>query len=478
MKKETIAHKLPFDHGEFLCTWAVKGPDGESIDVPGLLTLEAGKYPQGALHGDLPVISTNGMTAFPQRNEFECLTGRLSNGGSVSLMNGSIDYYFVSQGRATGAFAVLSRSGFSTEEVRQYTSVTLQMDGLDAIFGQAPIIETSFPRTNEDDPIWTAKLNRKAGAKWEIDSMQMSMSYSSSIRTADPYEFRIVSSAVLTLTSREPLTIEEWWTGWILHLRRLLSLIIRESSYIHSVLATPVGHQLRATKDQVFGLGITQEMRNSSTDRVRSVDPLVNISDDNANLLELLVNWKSQTDNHHPLLETYGTMLTVSEEEHPRSRVLLYLQALEGLYGFETSEARVAREASYKGQRAEVIQRVKESSLDVDDIKFIKDNLQRRPNSGLQDALKKIFDSLVVDLRAEIDGTSVVESIRSSYPEFEKVRVEQILVKLRNDLSHGSANYEPHELGVLATVLERIVRSEALRVVNSPASTRERALLK
>lgn len=475
MRKDPVAHKLPFDHGEFLCTWSVEDHDGGTVELQGLLTLEDGKYPQGALYGELPLKSNGGAIAFPQQQDFSSIVGRLSSGGSVALMNGSLEYLFLNQGQATGAFSILSRSDLSAKIIRKYDSIDIQMDGLDAILGKAPISEVRFPKDSTVEPVWSAKTNKEANVSWDAEAFHMAISYSAAIRSFDAYEFRMVFGAVLKIRSDDPLTVEEWWTRWVQPLRSLVSLITRKTSDIHSLLATPEGGKLGAPKDQVFGLGITQKSQNTSSDKVRSVKPLVNVDDDDANLLALLVNWQSRVDDRHPLLETYGTMLTVTDQ-HPRSRVLLYLQALEGLFGFESADEREKDEAAYTAKRESVVQRVEGSSLERSDFKFIKKNLQRRPMSGLQNALIRIFDSLIVDLRPKLNDTELINKIRLSDSTLAKESVEKILVKVRNDLSHGSASYEPWDLERLANILERIVRSESLRVIDAPESSRKRAL--
>ena len=99
-------------------------------------------------------------------------------------------------------------------------------------------------------------------------------------------------------------------------------------------------------------------------------------------------------------------------------------------------------------------------------------------SSGLLDALGSIFKSLPVDIRPELDATALFAVVRSLDPALMKEQAEKVLVKIRNDLSHGSASYEPRDLKEVADLLERVVRSETLRVIGAPESSRERALEK
>ncbi len=475
-KTESVALKLPFDPGEFLCTWSVPGLEGDPVELSGLLNLEVGKYPFGVLHGDVPIKWVNGGAGFPQRHKFDSLVGRLSSGGSVALMNGELSYWFTNQGRASAAFAVLSRDELDANEPRKYQAIEVQIDGLDAMMGTAPISSVKMPREAGDEPIWSATINREAHADWETGNEKMSVWFNASIRALDFYEFHMVFGSVVRITSKNALTAGEWWLEWLRPLRQLVSLITRRPREIHGFLAIQDADEPHASRDQVFGWDITQSPQNISRDSVEAAEALVNIGVDDANLLALLQSWRTLSSAHHPLLETYGSMTTATEQ-HPRSRVLLLLQALEGLYGFETSEQRAKNDMAYSTKREAVLSRVKDS-LESSDTKFLTKNLLARPWSGLLDALTSVFRSLPLDLRPELEATSLFVLVRASDAALTTAPTEKVLVKVRNDLSHGSASFEPWDLRVVADLLERVARAETLRVIGAPASSLKRALEK
>lgn len=475
--KESQALKLPFQTGEFLCTWSVPDLDEGVREVSGSLNLEVGKYPYGVLHGNVPIKWVNGAASFPQRHNFQSLVGRLSNGGSVALMNGDLNYWFETQGRATGAFAVLSRDYLESREVRKYEAIELQIEGLDALMGRSPISEVSMPQKPGDKPVWAATINREAKGSWEMDGDEMSIWYNASIRALDFYEFRMVFGSVLRITSKEALTIEDWWLEWVRPLRQLVSLITQSPRGVHAFLALRDASDVRSSRDQVFGWDISQDTRNTNRDDIEATKSLVNLSEDEADLLALLKKWQELSAAHHPLLETYGSMTTATEQ-HPRSRVLLLLQALEGLYGFETSEKRGLDESKYTEKREAILARAQEASLNAEDLKFLKKNLMKRPQGGLFEALSSIFRSQPVDVRIELDETDLFSVLRSKFPELAQEAVERILVKIRNDLSHGSASFEPFDLQAVADLLDRVARAETLRVLGAPDAARVRALEK
>jgi ApeA N-terminal domain 1 len=475
-KKDSVALKLPFEPGEFLCTWRVPGLKGEPVELSGLLNLEVGKYPSGVLHGDVPIKWVNGGAGFPQQQKFDSLVGLLSSGGSVALMGGELSYWFTNQGRASAAFAVLSRDELDAKEPRKYQAIELQIDGLDAMMGQAPISQVTMPFKAGAERVWSATINSEAHSDWEMGDEKMSLCFNASISAFDAYEFHMVFGSVVSITSTIALTAAQWWLQWVRPLRQLVSLTTQSPREIHCFLAIQDADEPHASRDQVFGWDITQSTQNASRRAVEEVQTLVNLRVDDANLLALLQSWRRLSREHHPLVETYGSMTTMAEQ-HPRSRVLLLLQALEGLYGFETSERRAEKEEAHLKNRAAVLERAK-NVLELADMKFIRENLPKRPPGGLHDALTSIFESLPVDIRSQFEATDLFALVRSSYEGFAKARTEEVLAQVRNLLSHGSATFDPRDLLDVADLLERVARAETLRVIGAPDTSRRRALEK
>lgn len=89
---------------------------------------------------------------------------------------------------------------------------------------------------------------------------------------------------------------------------------------------------IRTNRRQVYGSGITQEPYQSDQTAVRKSSTSVHIAADGLSLLDMLRRWQGLEDDHHPLIETYGAMLSATDE-HPRSRFLLLVQALEAYTG-------------------------------------------------------------------------------------------------------------------------------------------------
>lgn len=475
--KETSAVKLPFETGEYLITWQVPDRRGGHLAIPGLLTVEQGKYPTGILYGDLPIEwvseGATGAASFPQHHPFDVLTGRLSSGAYVALMNGELGYSFPGSGRAVGAFAALSLDAFDTSEHRKYGSIELQIEGLESVAGVAPISRVKMPMKAGDEPVWEATVDKDAKFAWSVGGQSMTFSYDYSVRALDGYEFRMAFGPVLRLTSDEPLTVVDWWLEWVRPLRQLISLLTgapRELRYLLTLVdeAAPRSH-----RDQVFGWDITHLPVNSTRAAVEEIRSAVNLANDGLSLLDLLHAWQRQITARHPLFETYGAMATATDQ-HPRSRFLLLLQALEGSYGFENRAKHEADKEKYSLKREGILARAQQV-LEKADFTFINKNLRREAQQGLDSALADLLKRLPDEVSEELTKTELIKAVRKEDSGKGTLPLQTALTRARNTLSHGSGSFEPQHLAIVADILERAVRSEAIRLLGAPLGAQERA---
>jgi hypothetical protein len=468
--KETSAVKLPFETGEYLITWQVPDRTGGYTSIPGLLTVERGRYPTGVLYGDLPIewVSEGapGVASFPQRLAFDVFTGRLSSGAYVALMNGEISYSFPGSGRVVGAFAALSLDAFDTSDHRKYASIELQIEGLESVAGVAPISHVKMPMKAGDQPVWEATVDKDAKFTWSVGGQTMTFSYDYSVRALDGYEFRMAFGPVLRLTSDEPQTVVDWWLEWVCPLRQLISLLTgapREARYL---LAAVDEGAPRSHRDQVFGWDITHLPVNSTRAAVEEIRSAVNLASDNLSLLDLLHAWQGQVAARHPLFETYGAMATATDQ-HPRSRFLLLLQALEGSHGYENRVKHGADKEKYGAKREDVLARVRQL-LEKTDFAFINKNLRREAQQGLDSALADLLKRLPDEVSEEFAKTDLIRAVRKADTGQGTLPLQTALTRARNTLSHGSGSFEPQHLAIVADILERAVRSEAIRLLGAP----------
>lgn len=475
-KKSVI--KLPHKSGDYLCTWQLPDRKGGFVEVPGSLTVEPRKWPNGIVYGSAVPIewagdgNIVGVATFPQQDGFDAVVGRLSSGVSVSVGLCEISYRFSDQGRIWGNFAVFSLQEFvAGADPRKYSAIQFQIEGLEAVAGFAPIKATRRPKPDDEDKFWGAKVNDEANRTWQSDNASLTFAYEGSFRYLDAYEFRMGFGPVLTLRSNSPLTIFEWWTRWVTPMRRIITVATGAPRDVTYLLALHGDDPKRPLRDQVFGWNLTQEPARATSESVRAANSAVNLAEDELSLLSLTEHWQQLADEQHPIIETYGHM-SVVQEQHPRSQFLLLIQALEGLYGFEHREQDKERQERHKVEREEFIERMQEV-LEPKDVRYLKDYVMKYAPQGLATALIAIFKSLPVDVREEIGASELVKEIRA---EDASLTVEAALAKARNHLSHGSRSFEQDVLRQAVGLLDRVVRSEALRLLGAPVAAQERAL--
>ncbi|RKW70954.1 ApeA N-terminal domain 1-containing protein [Galactobacter caseinivorans] len=478
--KDISAVRLPFEAGEHLITWQVPDRKGGHIGIPGLLTVEQGKYPNGILHGDMPIEwvseGATGVASFPQRHAFDALTGRLSSGAYVALMNGELSYSFPGQGRAVGAFAALSLDQFDMSAHRKYSSIELQIEGLESVAGIAPIAHVKMPMKAGDEQVWTVTVDEDAKFIWGADERSMTFSYDYTVRAYDAYEFRMAFGPVLRLTSEVPLTIVDWWLDWVRPLRQLISLLTGGPREIRYLLAVVADAAPRSHRDQVFGWDITHLPIYSTRASVERIHSAVSLAKDELSLLDLLHAWQAQVAAGHPLFETYGTMAT-AVDQHPRSRFLLLLQALEGSYGFENRVRHEEDRGRYATKRAGVIERALEL-LEKPDLDFVDKNLRKEAMQGLDSALADLLKRLPNEVSDELANSDLIQVVRKEHVGKGTLSLQTALTRARNALSHGSGSFDANNLDAVANILERAVRSEAIRLLGAPVDAQKRATSK
>lgn len=472
--------KLAFEPGEYLCTWRIPLGDGEFSDFSGSLTVQPGRMPTGTVYGVLPIKWNYGprgqkSAGFPQEVETEVLTAQLSTGANAILTDVRITYWSHGRGHISAAAAILTLDSPSAEAEPRYCRIEFQIEGLDAVAGVAPLKRVRWPFSDDLrylEGTWSAEGNPDSSQEWSDDQVVMQLGYSLTARVLDAYAFRMRFSPVIRIEVQSGLTIREWIDQWVQPIHRVVSIAIGESTALtYLATYTPSGDQ-STRRGQVFGIGITQQPYESSLERVRDMNSALMLKSDDASLLAITRKWQRLEADRHPLIETYGSMLS-SHDQHPRSRFLLLIQAIEGLHGYETRKEFEERCQRHEEQRAKLLDTAA-AHLSPDDMKFLNRNLRRDPPTGLEDALRTMILALPVDLTAKLGATALIRSTKDDEPRsrstFGALRV------IRNNLAHGLRGYDPHDLHLVVQVLERVVRAHALRVLGCPPQVLERAL--
>jgi hypothetical protein len=505
MADEKAPLKLLVEPDEYLCTWLLPGLDGVESEYHGALELQAGRQPVGSVYGDIPIRWTATVTGqrsagFPQQIQLPHLRARLANGYDVDLVNASITYWSEEHGHISASSATVGvpsgPRGFGRkissdpgdEEqtanesvVPTYSRVSAQVGALDAVSGASPFSGWMFPKGGEGRHLegdWTVSGNPESSQEWRDDDVTVRSEYDAGVSIGNPYAFRFVVSPVVRFESRESFTVRDWVDRWIIPLRRIVSIATGDAQPLTYLAVDASGvdepHKRTHGRRQVYGSGITQEPYQSDHASVRKSSTSVHIAVDGLSLLDMLRRWQGLEDDHHPLIETYGTMLSATDE-HPRSRFLLLVQALEGLYGHETIAAYAERKEHHTEERKTLIEALQGADiLNSQQLRFLKKNLAKQPLRGLDEALRHLLHELPVDLTPQLSDCKLLTGYLAEAQGPEAQRVAYALSRVRNDLAHGNQGFDAYDLHETVRVLERIVRAHALRLLGCPESVLER----
>lgn len=478
MPEQQSPLRLSYEPDDYLCTWNIPDGKGGSAEHPGQLEVLSNRPPKGSVYGRLPLNhdeSKEGVFSFsfPQIVEIPALSGTLANGGSVVLLDARITYWTKNQGHVTGSAALLgkgaepfgrrtSRATFESESPLISTA-KFQITALDAILGSAPIKSVKTPGIHPDNPkdLWSANLDLKAKAEWEDEGATLSVGYDGRMRAMDGYEFRLAFSPVATLTVEQGISLRVLIDDFVEPMRRIISIATGKPQDLTYVA---VNFEENVDSHQVYGAGITQNPFASSSKEVRSSRSAIRAKGDELSLLDLLLKWRQFTADHHPLVETYGSMLH-AHDQHPRSRFLLLIQALEGLHGYETQNEYNRRKADHLSEHKGVIDGLTDL-VDRDTLQFLKKFLSRKPHASLDSVLTSMTSALPVDVMDRIAVTSLVENVIRD--DSSVTTTENALRVVRNHLAHGVRGYDAFELDEVVQLLELTVRGHAMRILECP----------
>ncbi|WP_439660594.1 hypothetical protein ACSHWB_03215 [Lentzea sp. HUAS TT2] len=465
MSRKT-ALRLKFEPDDYLVVWQLPSTKGGTFAAHGALTVEAGKSPTGMAHGefgDALKEMTKGVVGFPQYVDVPTLIGSLSSGANVLLIDARVTFWHPNQARINAGAAVITLADVSVADEVLFESFEIQIGGLDAIAGVSPIKSTTFPEKGASG-VWSAELHSDSTQEWSGAGATMKLSYYGSFRSFDPYVFSMSFSPVLNCELAKALPLRQLLDEWITPLRRVVSIATGRPEEITYLSVRPVVGGDGKRSGQLFGSGITQDPYNSTSKDIDGVKSPLRLKADEVSLLELLQIWQKLTVAHHPLIETYGSMLH-ARDQHPRSRFLLLLQAIEGTHGYETRESFAKRQKVHTDARDTVVGLVKDC-LDGKQLKFLERNLGRRPPGGLEPAINWLARKLPGDVKKILDATELIAAIKAN-PVNAKNAPDALRI-VRNDLAHGTKGYDAYELYEVVKVLEQMVRAHALELLGCP----------
>ncbi|WP_280202618.1 hypothetical protein [Nocardia cyriacigeorgica] len=381
--------KLPFALDDYLVTWDLPTDTGETFLAHGALTLSSGQPPKGSAHGEFPHIAAqlkSGGAGFPQYVDVPQLVGRLSSGGHVLLVNARVTYWFDSQAMIDAAAALLTLADVTADEPVEFQGLEIQIGGLDAVAGVSPIKQTTFPRAGAGT--WSAELSEERSQSWADDVAKLSLDFDGSFRTFDPFSFRMGFSPVIRVEFERGMLFGALLDDWVEPIRKVVSIATGRAEPLTCAVLKLSDIEGYDRSLQVFGSGITQAPYESRLDDVREVNSPLSLKTDEVSLLDIVRRWQSMSEKHHPLVETYGTMLH-ARDQHPRSRFLLLLQAIEGTHGYGTKSSFDRRTTKHQATRNDLIEAAA-AVLDKSQLKFLERNLGKYPPAGLTAAMSEV----------------------------------------------------------------------------------------
>jgi hypothetical protein len=468
---------LLLEPGEYRVEWQIPNRSGGISALPGDIELLADRPPRGNVFGDVPVEwlgGIEGVASFPQTYEVDKITGRLLNGFTVVLIKPTVEIWFSERAILRASAALLGREAFGGDDI-QVASIDVQVEGLDAIAGIGPIREVEIPWKQKKDQrhlewSWKAMGNPESTQIWADDDAEVKLEFYSGVTAPESFFFRVTFSPVLHIRPRIPIPLDDAFSEWIEPLRRIIALSTGRKERITYLAVRLVGYE-NPRLFQVFGTALHQEPYSSRGNDILKVERSFLLSPEDMSLLALLRRWQELQADHHPLLETYAAMM-FAPVQHPRSRVLLLVQALEGMHGHE-NVATFARRVDEHTKRRDHALAQAVGTLSTDVVRFLKRNISRRPTTGLQEVLSETLGAVPVNITPDLERSALIAEVmgdpRKPTNSYDALRI------VRNDLAHGTRGYDLQALFVVAELLDGVVRAHMLRVLDSSEDAQRRS---
>ncbi|GAA1817763.1 hypothetical protein [Agromyces neolithicus] len=463
--------------GEYRVEWQLPDQSGGVITLQGELELASDRPPRGEAFGDVPVAWMHGVTglaSFPQTYEADKIVGRLLNGFNVVLIDASVQIWFPERAIIHARAALLGREAFTGTDIR-VAGIEVQVEGLDAATGIGPISEVKIPMKREEgrrylDWNWEAVGNPDSTQTWADGDAEVELQFYSSVTAPEGFFFRVTFSPIVLIRPAVPIPFDDAFSGWIEPLRRIISLATGRKEKITYLAVRLLVDDEETRPFQVFGTALHQAPYSSRGNDVLKVERSFLLSPQDMSLLALLRRWQQLQAEHHPLLETYGAMM-FAPDQHPRSRLLLLLQALEGMHGHENAADFSMRVLAHTERRDFALAEAGKA-LSSDAVKFLKRHLSRRPASSLQQVLGETLTAVPVDITPDLEGSDLVDEVmadaRKPTNSYDALRL------VRNDLAHGTRGYDFQALHAVSTLLDGVVRAHMLRILDCSEEAQRR----
>ena len=487
LTESALTLKTPPD--TYRCSWTLSRPPDETTwQSEGDVRLLGSRQPAGGVYGRAPINfsrSPSGGISYgaPQDFEYPVVYGELINGRDLILVDANLRVWeadrksgFLRSGPNArfDAWAALVGRGIPQTSDVLVDSGIVQLTHLDAFAARSPIEETQYPEKpfEDEDPSFRAKYRQASYQVWSDDDAEVAIEYTISAAVHGGYQFHVTFSPTVRIELETAVPIKDFFTSWVLPLHGLVSAATGQNEDITYWSCSPViegdEHPPAQRQFQVFVRWVTQEpyaSENTIPDKHISSIRLA----EGESLLNLLRRWQDLEKEQNPILNTYD-INSLGPDQTPRARFLLLVQALEGLCGHE--DRLTGKWASFEAKRERILSEC-QPTLSGNDFKFLDRWLPSTPYN-LDDALTEMLRVLPTDLEPELAQSELVKTVIA---QVDKVTTTVGALRyVRNQLSHGTETFEPHDLHVVAGVLSRAVRGHLLRLLQASGPAQERVL--
>lgn len=445
--------------GSFPCVIAVEGGGGEVRELAAEIELRGdGSRQYGTLYGDVPIKSENGVSRFPQNYWYRTLKGRLRTNHDLWLFDVSITTWFDDQAFLSAGTALV---GFPSREGDiPFVGARFQVTHLDRTMEFTPIAETTFPASTDGPLEWWVRERDSRYHEWIGPAGEsLTVGFDTSARIGDPYEMNIRYAPAGEIHLSAATTLDDLVSKWFEPIRGILAVATGKPVRFTHVELLAAGNGGDRGRLQLFSSWVSQDPYLSAPRGSKDIKSAVLVGPNSENLLTLVLYWRQRADQRSPIFETYTSLAGVAGE-HPRHRFLLLVQALEGHYGYVHAEKFANDREKYETARLSHIEKLRDSGIPAETVKFIKKNLRGRVDPQLSAALKWALARVPDEMEDRLSKSAI---IKKKIAEDETVINWRDAIRvIRNDLAHGTKGYDPNSLQEVVQVLELVVRAHVL----------------
>ncbi len=469
-----------FEPGEYALEWLV----GKNRRFSGDVALAPRRRPKIDLYGRFrrPRRNHAGQLVYSLPGaevNVPRLVGQLRSNEEVVVIDAVLSEWFPERYQGFGRWAIVGLEVASVPGDR-YGHVSFQISDADLWFGVAPIAKLNWPKPKSATKTYSATLDRAARRVWRDtwNGIIVDFGYLHSY-SLNFYRFGLTFAPVFDLTSREPLTLDEWRDQWIAPLIDLASIATKRPQTL-SWLTVHHGTGRTRVSGTVFTWGVHQSPYAAHFDNEWRLNserrPLFRLAELPVTPMKLVRNWRGLQAGDDPFVELYRAAL-FQLDLPPRARYLHLIQALEARHSYANRDADAKAQLAFEARREQVVEAAAKAGLATNDLRFLKDEWSKRRSDSLERRLVPILNELPPRVRQTMESDTHLDTIRKQLIADAGATTFQAQLRvLRNQLSHGDRNYPDYDLAPWVAAIETLCRAQLLALLGFPSPAIEKAL--